>query len=426
MREAELHRLTKAFLDSGEARSLEEAKALMSRYGVRIELGADVASSPTLQIIALTAMNAAARTFEGNVEVVYSQDFQLSVHGFLDTPLSTFLAWLDLRELTRTSEPSWPTILVGRPLAVGKKNCVRPWANGWRFGIGEFPSAGAFPPACVAAGGLAVSEAFSLLRSDNPYAGRRELTLTLDGNDSSLMEEALRSVIGVPAHWSIGLGHLGQAYAWTLGFMAPATDTTIILQDTDVVSESNLSTSLLSTRSDIGTPKARLVARWLENRDYKTRIVERRFDELQILGSQEPAVALFGVDNAAARRAIERVGFRFAVDAGLGAGYRDFRALRIRTFPGPVQAERLWAASPETTDPKLAPAYEKLLSAGADPCGVVMLASRAVGAPFVGCVAAGFAVAQLVRYRLQVPVDSYVDLSLRSPELLEMGRSTCG
>jgi hypothetical protein len=49
------------------------------------------------------------------------------------------------------------------------------------------------------------------------------------------------------------------------------------------------------------------------------------------------------------------------------------------------------------------------------PAGV----TRAVGAPFVGCVAAAFVVAELMRRHAGGPAYGYVDLNLRDPQRLE-------
>jgi hypothetical protein len=196
-----------------------------------------------------------------------------------------------------------------------------------------------------------------------------------------------------------------------------------VLQDVDVITESTLSTSVISRPEQIGAKKTRVAAAWLEARGFRTVIVERRFDENQRVGVGEPMVALFGVDNPAARRSIENCGFRLVVDAGLGAGYRDFRAMRLRTFPGPSKAALLWAA-PEAAasgEPELAPAYRDMVSNGADPCGVTTLATRAVGAPFVGCVAAGYALAEIVRRELGGARTSFIDLNLKAPQRHELG-----
>jgi hypothetical protein len=219
--------------------------------------------------------------------------------------------------------------------------------------------------------------------------------------------------------WVIGLGHLGQAYAWTLGFMDASKDTTIYLQDVDAVTKSTLSTSMLSLPTDLGRQKTRVVSSWLEGRGINTAIVERRFTDSQRVVADEPRVALFGVDNAAARRVMEGAGFHFIVDAGLGAGYRDFRALRVRTFPGPSPASDLWAADVPAINAAEAAAYQDLIKKGADPCGVTTLATRAVGAPFVGCVAAGYVVAELMRRNLGASACGYVDINLRDPRAMD-------
>lgn len=412
------HRLAKVLADSGEAATLEDAHRQFSQYGVRIVLGSDAMQDPSNQIIALTAINTAARSFMGNVQVAMRDDVVLTAPGFAGTMLTAFFDWLGVSQIEHNAARKWPTIEVGSSLVA---NSIQPWARGWSFGIGAArPTGFVFPPACVAAGALAVSEAFSILRGDNPYAGRRNMVLSLWAPTSRGNQEGPQDVLRVPGHWMVGLGHLGQAYAWTIGFLEPANDTAVVLQDVDVITPSTLSTSVLSAASDLDQKKTRAVARWLENRGYKTAIAERRFDEHQRVGFGEPRIALFGVDNAAARRCVEGAGFRLVIDAGLGSGYRDFRGIRIRTFPGPCSAARLWAdGDGVNVSSAQAPAYKALIARGAHPCGVTTLATRAVGAPFVGCVAAAFAVAELLRAQMGHPSRAYLDINLRDPEALE-------
>jgi len=411
------HRLAKVLADSGEWSTLEDAQAALARYGVRIVIDADVADDEAAQIIALTAINAAARSFIGNVAVEVAHDFALRTHGFEGWTLGDFTRWAGVQVQAGVDTQAWPVIRIAPArAATGDAPGLRPWAAGWKFGVGQPPNGDGdcFAPACVAAAGLAVSEAFSLLRCDNPYAGRRSITLALGGGGPPV--SALASPI---AWWLVGLGHLGQAFAWTLGFMRPPPGSTLHLQDIDTVTPSTLSTSMISTRQDIGVRKTRVAANWLEPRGYATALIERRLDANQRLGVGEPRLALFGVDNAAARRVMESVGFDRIVDAGLGAGYRDFRAIRIRSFPGPSSAAALWAADTAVAGP-LAPAYQDMVARGADPCGVTTLASRAVGAPFVGCVAAGFALAELLRASLGDAPHGLIDLTLRDPAALDV------
>lgn len=419
------HRLAKVLADSGEAETIEAAQAKFSAYGVRIVLDQSVVDDVSAQVIALTAINAASRSFLGNVYIDAPRDMVLRAPGFLGLMLGEFSAWVGVTAVSREQAQAWPTIVITANATVGAvadDRAIQPWADGWRYGVGPKSSGagGFFAPACVAAAGLAVSEAFSILRCDNPYAGRRAVTLSLWS--PSCLENGTpppMAAVKVPGVWLVGLGHLGQAYAWTLGFMTPAANATLVLQDVDIISKSTLSTSMLSTAAEMGHRKTRVAASWLEARGYATAIVERRFDETQRVHPTEPRLALFGVDNAAARRVVEVAGFSTVVDAGLGSGFKDFRAMRVRTFPGPSSAAALWAADTVGPDTAQAPAYQALIAGGADPCGVTTLATRAVGAPFVGCVAAGYAVAELLRRQLGGDACSVVDLNLRDPGALE-------
>lgn len=419
------HRLAKVLADSGEATSLQDVDAAFSSYGVRILLDDSFSSNICVQVIALTAINSATRSFRGNVEVIAPSHSVLIAPGFEGISLAEFMSWLGIGDIAMGAAASWPTISIGNQLDVGTTSTIRPWADGWRFGIGNNGACTTnfFAPACVAAGGLAVSEAFSILRHDNPYAGRRNITLSLWSIASGTADTEPRgaSVPPISSAWLVGLGHLGQAYAWILGFMRPACNATLYLQDIDVVTKSTLSTSMLSVTNDLKEKKTRIVAKWLEQRGYSTKLVERRFDGDKRVGLNEPQLALFGVDNSAARRVLEGAGLRFVIDAGLGSGYRDFRAIRVRTFPGPSEAAQIWAVDNVATNSSQATAYKALLAAGADPCGVTTLATRAVGAPFVGCVAAAYVVAEFIRHEMGARPIGFIDLNLRNPHDLDAG-----
>ena len=417
------HRLAKVLADSGEAKTIEGAQAAFEAYGVRVVLEQGVASDIASQVIALTVINAASRSFMGNVLVEAADDFLLQAPGFAGQRLSEFKAWASVSSSHSLKAMDWPTIQIGSVDAAPAAGVLCPWADGWSCGVGPRGDTGGefFAPACVAAAGLAVSEAFSMLRGDNPYAGRRALSLSLWQPELGTIAPHEQGPHGleVPGAWLVGLGHLGQAYAWTVGFMKQSAGSVLALQDVDATTRSTISTSLLSTVSEIGRMKTAVVDSWLSERGFKTSVVERRFDQHQRVGPGEPRLALFGVDNAAARRAIESAGFDFVVDAGLGSGFKDFRALRVRTFPGPSSAAELWGVAQADIGSPQAPAYQALLAAGADPCGVTTLATRAVGAPFVGCVAAAYVIAELLRRHADQVPHSVIDMNLRDPARLQ-------
>lgn len=422
------HRLMKLLVDSGECATLEEAVATFAGYGVRLVLSDEVANSPALQIIALTAINTAARSFQGNVHITAPQGLLLTAAGFEGLSLSTFAAWAGVNPACQAA-PGWPEIHVGMRRYDGPAAVIKPWADGWAFGIDLHPQPQAecsaemptFVPACVAAGAVAVSEAFSILRRDSPYAGRRSMSFSL----WSMKADASQPLEGVVARldgglWLVGLGHLGQAYCWTLGMMGDLVKGPLVLQDIDVVTASTITTSVLSAPADLKRKKTRIVAEWMERRGFDTHLVERRFDAATRWAAEEPVIALFGVDNPAARRACEGAGFSLVLDAGLGSGYKDFRSLRVRAFPGTSSASKIWAAGEEVPDRPLAAAYGAMLAAGTEPCGVTTLATRAVGAPFVGCYASAITIAELLRRQAGLAGYSVVNISLHRAEAAEL------
>jgi hypothetical protein len=105
------------------------------------------------------------------------------------------------------------------------------------------------------------------------------------------------------------------------------------------------------------------------------------------------------VDNALARAALEKPGFGLVVEAGLGGGPEAFRSISIHTFPASRSAEEIWSRQVGQGDksPEDMPAYKALKKQGMDSCGLTQLASRTVGVPFVGVVAACLVIAELLR-----------------------------
>ena len=144
--------------------------------------------------------------------------------------------------------------------------------------------------------------------------------------------------------------------------------------------------------------KTRAVAAWAERRGFSTCIQERMFAADFKRQADEPAVALCGLDNGAGRRALDQVGFDLIVEAGLGRGYRDFRTMRLHVLPGRRAAADIWKQSSEGEKVEDRPAYAKLMEDGVlDRCGMTLLAGKAVGAPFVGSIAATLALSEVVR-----------------------------
>jgi hypothetical protein len=274
------------------------------------------------------------------------------------------------------------------------------------------------------AAALAVNEAFLFVSGQSAVAGRRTIGLSLwnpaatcDWLSVPAGEPELQLL---PSHlWLIGLGHLGQAYLWALGLLpyAQPAQLRLVLQDIDIITPSTESTSVLSDAALIGQKKTRAMAAWVERRGFVTAIHERRFEGSFKRLADEPPIALCGLDNALGRQALDQVGFDFVVEAGLGRGYRDFRALRLHTLPARRSAAKIWGADSETGPVNDQPAYTRLLNEGRlDRCGVTLLAGKAVGAPFVGAVAATLAVAEILRLLHGGTVQELIDLDLKALE----------
>ena len=98
-------------------------------------------------------------------------------------------------------------------------------------------------------------------------------------------------------------------------------------------------------------------------------------------------------------RALEKAGFGLVVEAGLGGGPEAFRSISVHTFPASRSAEEIWSRQVGQGGESVEdmPAYQALKRQGVDSCGVAQLASRTVGVPFVGIIAACLVFAELLR-----------------------------
>jgi hypothetical protein len=209
--------------------------------------------------------------------------------------------------------------------------------------------------------------------------------------------------IGLPVEflprdfWTLGLGHLGNGYLWaaaTLPYVDPS-KVRLFLNDYDQVEDDNVETSLLLNVNDIGRYKTRACATWLERRGFRTRLVERPFDENFRRRGDEPGLALCGFDSNPARRDLGTASFLRVVDSGLGGTSNNFDTISLHTFPNPRPPSELWPDySPEEISRRQA-RQERMARENAaytgmneDECGRYDLAGKSIAVPFVGVTAA--------------------------------------
>jgi hypothetical protein len=405
-----LHRTAKYFMDSGRAASHEAAMDLLAQFGLTICVGRGIAHSAHQQTALLTLVNTARRTLLGGTEV----------SGLPDCASLTRLApGRSLIEAVRALggvpvsiiRAAWPAALIGDGDAISvAAPCWRLTWEGWRGGViparrgKRLGEADAITLAPALAAASCAAEAFAYHASDHPMAGRRAAGLSLwrPGQDWLAADPSEPALAYLPSRlWLIGLGNLGQAFAWLLAGL-PYEDTgevQLLLQDFDRIAPSNDSTSVLSFIRDIGRRKSRIVADWLEARGFDTLLEERRFGPWTQRAEDEPGAALCGVDNALARAALDEGGFDLVVEAGLGAGPQAFRSISMHTFPASRSAAEIWSrqVSLAADSYEDQPAYRALKEAGMDPCGLAQLASRTVGVPFVGLIAGCLVISELLR-----------------------------
>lgn len=421
-------------LDSGEAASIEEAQRIFEGFRLQIHIGDDVASSPTLQAALLTAVNTGRRCFLGGVTVIGKTDVGLLIPWRSCRTLHE--AILDLQGKTSdVFDNDSPQIFIGDVnLEIAQNEfAVRATFDGWRGGVVPIEDnvrlneQQEFTPAGVLAGSLAVSEAFQFVRGRNVLAGRRSVGLSLWRPDSKVSwldtDESEPTLKILPSRlWLIGLGHLGQAYLWTLGFLPYANpgEVSLILHDFDTLVAANDSTSPLTNDEIVGRKKTRAMADWCEERGFRTSIVERPFAPNFKIEGDDPRIALCGVDNEKARAALEDVGFAKIIEAGLGKGTEEYLAFQLHSFPAGKTARQIWGSAAvadfSNSSALEKPAYQTLASEGLDKCGLTQLANRSVGASFVGTFASTLIIAELLRITMGELSYEVIDGTLRSLE----------
>ncbi len=429
-----LHRTAKYFMDSGRAVSHEAAMTLLKQFGLTICVGAEIARSAHHQVALLTLINTARRTLLGGIEVSGLPDCASLTRLAPDRSLIEAVRELGGVPVSGI-RAGWPAALIGDVDAISAAApCWRVTWEGWRGGVvparagRRLAESDAITLSPALAAAACAAEAFSYHAGDHPMAGRRAAGLSLwhPERDWLVGDPDEPALAYLPSRlWLIGLGNLGQAFAWLIAAL-PYEDPTqvqLVLQDFDRIAPSNDSTSLLSFNADIGRMKSRAVGEWLEARGFETFLEERRFGSWTQRSDDEPGAALCGLDNALARAALDDAGFDLVIEAGLGAGPQAFRSISMHTFPASRSPAEIWSrqVSLAADNYEGQPAYRALKEAGMDPCGLAQLASRTVGVPFVGLIAGCLVISELLR-RLNGGVAlEFISGSVASLEHFESG-----
>ena len=441
--EFELSRISKLFVDRDQA---EPDAALARRQNFRIALmcGSDVAGSRTLQLSVLTAARIATRCFPGAVRAAVSPNVANAPLLIWPARGLTFgAAVADVLGAAALTDPdddvgSGACLLFGDLPA--RSNALRVTFDGWVAKVGparttdrlrerEFCSL-----AGVLAAALALSELFLSFAGLSIEATRRTIGLSLWRPDLAIDHpDSLgpRLEYLPAALWVLGLGHLGNAYLWSLSTL-PYKDPNaaeFFLFDYDRVIPENTETGILFSLADRRRLKTRATSDWLEGGGFRTRLVERRFDATFRVdrddANKEPLLALCGFDSNPARRHIASAQFRRVIDSGLGGTSSNFDTIGFHTWPNPRPVDELWPDLDREQEVQRVAHQEKVArenagyqKLGKDECGRYELAGKSVAVPFVGVTAASLVVAEALRLLHGGAAYNDIKLSLGMPKTL--------
>ena len=413
-----LHRLLKLIMVA-KAMALPDATAFLAGLSVNLVCTDEIRESQVLQAALLTAVNCANRSYLGGVHVAMPSGIKnlLPLHQ-----ADTLNELVELYGGRPGASPVAPQTLSFGNTGGG----IRVVCDGWRGGIVPEGCQLDFKPAAggvlggIFAGALAVGRCFLA--------------------DSTVSVDALDSVVGVSLWrpdmewsdpsaagpviamlpqkiWLLGLGHLGQAYAWVVSFL-PFSDPaafTLFLQDDDIVIPANQSAGLLCDQTSVGKLKTRLSSQWLEDRGFSTRIIERKFGLPFRIEEGEPRIAMCGFDNPEGRRILEKVGFDVVLECGLGGDVHTFDRIITHTFPQFSEtAEEIWKAEGRKPEFDLDAAQFGVVAP--EDCGAMVdeIMGISISTAFVGACAAALLWAELIRAIHDAPALERYSLRLRS------------
>lgn len=378
-----LNRTIKLAMDEGKAGSYDEATALFTTFKLRISVGPGFSKCPAAEAALLTLLNAGPRTFLGGIQVDGPLKEQFTQAWFAGLTLAEVAGEFGVATTPDAQGAVLPTLVVGAGTAGTGEFSLGLGLSvvGFELSPDALGSCGLGAPVevGVAAAGAALNEAFQHVYRQAPLAGHREVRLRLP------VQGVPRPV---PSVWTVGLGHLGQAFLWTAA-LAGHTRLwgSVRLTDYDIVSRSSLSTSLLVQAKDVGRKKVDIVAERLEalgvsvTRDYH----RLSFDDGSVRSDEE--LAVIAVDNVALRRALDRLQAQRVLEAGIGDGIDAFTRTQLHEFPGPRKARDVWMGDDVQSSQAIdisKPAYQSLLKQSGDECGTTLVAGRSVATPFVG------------------------------------------
>lgn len=434
----QIDRTAKILIDSGRATDPEEARRCLESLVLQVAVGPEIAHDRAAQAALATVVNAGRRAYLGGVHVQLDIDPTVTT-GWTKGLTASAVVTRYGGEVVDRLAVDHPTLVIGHPGApIGEPVLNLTW-RGWAGGVVQVADDVLDGEGCVLAGivaaALGISETFQQ-QLGAVMPGRRDVGISLwrsdlDWRDDAAVGPGLRFLPA--ALWLLGLGHLGQAYVWTLGMLpyANPADAQLGLMDFDLIEDGNTATQLLVRTADVGGRKTRVVAAALEELGFGTRLVERAYDaDFHPVAHanparNEPTIALAGFDDVEPRRQLGDAGFSHIIDAGLGAGPVEYLDVVVQSFPSPQDPKSAFAEGVRRRR-RLTDAYEaeiaRQTAAGASEtgarCGMLDIAGVTVGAAFVGAFASTLVLADILRLLHDGVPYSVTAVDLRDPSAI--------
>jgi molybdopterin/thiamine biosynthesis adenylyltransferase len=404
---------------------IDDAIDIMNKKSIWLIANRSIYDSFSKQLSFITALNIAHRVFLNDVYCV----IPLNVPNLLKFKEKDFNDLITrfggvISDDNSTEEDA--KLLFG--LECYDSKCIEIVACGWRGGVNFFgnerivlPDTNNIPLGPIAAASIgtfyAFCKAFQICETVDINVGISLWDLnsgkdwSVDINDGPVKIYLPRTI------WSLGLGHLGQAYIWCLGLFQTTKNnsTQFLLQDSDIIDKENLGSQVLSFEDDlerIDRFKTRACMRFLEEMNFKTRIVEKRFeakDDMQDWMSEYP-ILLNGVDNVQTRKSINSQNVKLYIDGATNGSSDLFDSFTLKNvFELKKDMDKIWPIYDDKEvilHRNLFDRYEK-----EHKCGV--LSNIGISTPFVGLFSSTIVVSELLRSLNKGRKYSIVSLQLR-------------
>ena len=397
--------------DLGESVFVKTEKKLKS-LTLSIRCGPRLSTSYAHQACLITAVNCGKRSFQGGVFVEMDNECTCLLPGFEGMPLSEVIKFQG--GILQNHHESTKVLFIGETgqSSSGLHLIFSNWTGGF---VKTYDSVWdkdvSFPLGAICAAALGVAASFLTAMGIEPLADWKPQGISFwnpDRLDWQTPDPAEPTPKYFPKSlWLLGLGHLGQAYAWTIGLLPfKGGDSLFLLQDYDVATLGNYEAGMLCERNLTNIKKARIVSEFLEKRGHKTSIVERRYTNTFARLADDPELMISGLDNALSRRNLRVEEFKGILDFGLGGNLGTFDLIRFHNLPFAGRPEEIW---PQSADQDLRMDALEKLTRKINDCGFV----KGIAVSFVGVFVSCLAVSELLRAYHQGPKVIKANISLR-------------